>query len=135
MLYLDTSAFLKLLVAEEHSDALRSALARTSVWSSTLLDVEAHRAGRRLGIGTGTVVAALEAVALVAPSETTFATARHLGPDTLRTLDALHLAAALELGADLDGVVTYDRRLAAGCVTARVTVLAPGLAPSWWTES
>ena len=35
-----------------------------------------------------------------------------LDPVALRSLDALHLAAALELGDELEGVVTYDQRLA-----------------------
>ncbi|MEO5899384.1 MAG: PIN domain-containing protein, partial [Ilumatobacteraceae bacterium] len=105
MLYLDTSAFLKLVVDEEHSVALRAGLDGTNMWSSGLLDVEAHRAARRLGVDAATIVAFLDAVTLVAPAATTLAAARHVGPDTMRTLDALHLAAALELGDDLDAVV------------------------------
>lgn len=125
ILYLDTSAFLKLLVAEQHSAALRRALDGAELWSSTLLDVEAHRAARRLGVDGAAVTAALEAVSLVVPSEATFAAARSVGTDELRTLDALHLASAQELGADLGGVVTYDERLAAGCRAAGVPVVAP----------
>lgn len=133
MLYLDTSAFLKLLVTETCSDELRSTLAGTAVWSSTLLDLEAHRAGRRLGVDRATVSETLEHVSLIFPNETTFATARDIGPDVLRALDALHLAVALELGADLDAVVTYDKRLALGCEALGVAVLAPGLPPTWWS--
>jgi predicted nucleic acid-binding protein len=125
LLYLDTSAFLKLLVAEEHSHAVRAVAADANLWSSTLLDVEAHRAARRLGIASSSVVAALEAVALVTPSDTTFATARDLGPDGLRTLDALHLAAALELGDEVHAVLTYDSRLADGCAAVGLAVLQP----------
>ena len=132
MLYLDTSAFLKVLVTEEHSDQLRSTLGGAPVWSSTLLDVEAHRAGPRLGVGRAAVSDTLEWVSLIFPTETTFAVARDIGPDTLRALDALHLASALELGADLEAVVTYDRRLALGCEALGVAVLAPGLPPTWW---
>lgn len=133
MRYLDTSALLKLLVAEDHSEALRSELAGgADLWSSTLLDVEAHRAGHRMGIEPHALVEALETVTLVLPAETTFATAREIGPETLRTLDAIHLAAALELGPDLEAVVTYDRRLAAGCEEADVPVHAPGLPRGWW---
>lgn len=128
MLYLDTSAFLKLLVTESHSRHLRRAVTGRALWSSALLDVEAHRAARRLGLGSSHVAAALEAVALIMPSDTTFARARDVGPETLRTLDALHLATALELGADLDAVVTYDARLASGCEQAGLAVLAPGVA-------
>lgn len=125
VLYLDTSAFLKLLVAEQHSAALRRALAAAELWSSILLDVEAHRAARRLGVQEAAVVTALDTVSLVIPSETTYAAARTIGSDDLRTLDALHLATAQELGADLEAVVTYDRRLAAGCEALGLRVLAP----------
>jgi predicted nucleic acid-binding protein len=126
MLYLDTSAFLKLLVTEKGSKALRATVADADLWSSTLLDVEAHRAARMLGVAPEAVADALEAVALLAPSETTFASAREVGPDTVRTLDALHLAAAIELGEELDAVVTYDARLADGCEAVGLSVLAPG---------
>lgn len=133
MRYLDTSAFLKLLVNEDHSAELRSDLdGCDDLWSSTLLDVEAHRAATRLDLDLPALVEALEAVTLVVPAETTFASARLLGPETLPTLDAIHLAAALELGADLELVITYDRRLATGCEEAGVAVHAPGLAPGWW---
>lgn len=125
VLYLDTSAFLKLLVAEQHSTALRRSLRSAELWSSALLDVEAHRAARRLGLEEGAVVTALEAVSLIVPTETTYAAARMIGPDELRTLDALHLASAQELGADLEAVVTYDLRLAAGCGAVGLDVLQP----------
>ncbi len=134
MHYLDTSAFLKLVVAEEESEELRVELEATDLWSSTLLDVEAHRAARRLGLDRDAIVEALEAITLIVPSETTFAAARRVGPETLRTLDALHLAAALELGVDLEGVITYDRRLATGCEAVEVAVHAPGLPSGWWRD-
>jgi len=130
--YLDTSAFLKLLVAEDESEDLRAAVADADLWSSTLLDIEAHRAARRLGVDRSRVTEAIEVVTLVFPAETTFATARTVGPDTLRTLDALHLATALELGADLEAVVTYDARLAAGCEALELSVVTPGRTGTWW---
>lgn len=136
MLYLDTSAFLKLLVDEDHSTELRAVLgaAGAAAWSSTLLDVEAHRAARRLGVPADVVAEHLDTVTLFSLGESTLGAARTVGPDTLRTLDALHLAAALELGADLEAVVTYDRRLAAGCVSGGCDVVAPGRADGWWQQ-
>jgi hypothetical protein len=44
----------------------------------------------------------------------------------LRSLDAIHLAAALDLGDDLDGLVTYDERLGEAARLNGITVLAPG---------
>lgn len=132
--YLDTSAFLKLLLDEAHSAALRADAETRDLWSSQLLGTEAHRAGRRLGVDPEAVAQALRSVTLITPAVATFAAAPRVGPDELRTVDALHLAAALELGADLDGVLTYDRRLAAGCAAHGVEVQAPGLPPRWWVD-
>jgi hypothetical protein len=134
VLYLDTSAFLKILVDEEHSRPLRRALSRTTAWSSTLLAVEAHRVALRLGIAAAEVDVRLAAVTLVVPSETSYVSARSVGTAELRTLDALHLAAAMELGTDLERFVTYDRRLAAGCDHHDIEVSSPGLPARWWTN-
>jgi len=134
MLYLDTSAFLKLLVEEGHSGELRSALEGESLWSSSLLDVEAHRAARRLGVDVGIVADLLDTVTIVAIGAQTMIRARDVGLDTLRTLDALHLASALELVPDLEAVVTYDRRLAAGCDAEGCAVRTPGRPDNWWTS-
>ncbi len=125
--YLDTSAFLKLLVAEPESDALRAWLAdQGPTWSSHLLRTEALRASLRLGIDQRAVDEALEAVSLILPAVSTFLTAGTVRPPTLRSLDALHLASALELGGDLEGLVTYDVRLAGAASAVSLTVVAPG---------
>jgi uncharacterized protein len=132
MRYFDTSAFLKLIVAEDHSLELREAMMGADLWSSVLLDVEAHRAARRLGVSADAVSQALEAVALITLGDDAVRNARSIGEDGLRTLDALHLATALELGDDLEAVVTYDRRLAAAAADEGVAVESPGLPPNWW---
>lgn len=125
LLYLDTSAFLKLVVEEPESRPLRASIAGAELWSSTLLEVEAYRAARRLGVGSHLVQRAVEGLSLVLPSASTYAAARALGPDELRTLDAIHVATALELGEELEAVVTYDRRMAEGCEAADLATLAP----------
>lgn len=53
------------------------------------------------------------------------AAATVIEPPTLRTLDSLHLATALSLGAELAGLVVYDRRLAGAARRAGLTVWAP----------
>lgn len=55
--------------------------------------------------------AVLNSVSLVTPSVATYETAGLLDPTPMRSLDALHLAAALEFGDELEGLVTYDARL------------------------
>jgi uncharacterized protein len=52
----------------------------------------------------------------------------------LRTLDALHLASALELGVDLEAVATYDRRLAEACDQLGIDIFAPGAPVQWWAS-
>jgi predicted nucleic acid-binding protein len=124
--YLDTSAFLKLVVAENESAAMRAFMAGSGpCWSSQLLRTEALRAAGRLGLDEQVATEALDAVSLVVPGPSTFLAAGRLKPSTLRSLDALHLATALELGDDLQGVVTYDARMIAGAKFASVDVVSP----------
>jgi predicted nucleic acid-binding protein len=124
--YVDTSAFLKLLVTEEGSAALRSwYTSQDALWSSHLLRTEALRAAARLGIEETVVEEALDTVSLVLPSVTTFATAGRIQPRDLRSLDTLHLATALEIGEDLEGVVTYDERMISAASVADINVVTP----------
>ena len=58
--------------------------------------------------------------------ERVFEQAGLLNPPALRSLDAIHLATALDLGHDLEGIVTYDTRLAEAAVHNGVTVVSPG---------
>ncbi|MFL6126500.1 type II toxin-antitoxin system VapC family toxin, partial [Actinophytocola sp.] len=56
-----------------------------------------------------------------------YETAENIGPPTLRTLDALHLAAAFELGDALTGFVAYDKRLHDAAVLTDLPVHTPGM--------
>lgn len=124
--YLDTSAFLKLITTEEESPYLRDWFSRQeSVWSSQLLYTESIRAGARLGIEAEVIKDAIETISPVLPSAATFVAAARLQPSTLRSLDAVHLATALEIGDDLAGIVVYDERLASAARAASISVLAP----------
>jgi predicted nucleic acid-binding protein len=53
------------------------------------------------------------------------ADAARIDPLTLRSLDAVHLATAVALAADIEGMVVYDRRLAQAARDAGLTVWAP----------
>lgn len=124
--YLDTSAFLKLVVAEKESPAMQEWLVRNHpMWSSQLLRSEALRAGARLGIDEESVEHALGTVSLILPATSTFWTAGKLAPPTFRTLDSLHLATALELGDELDGIVTYDARMTDAARALSIRTVAP----------
>jgi uncharacterized protein len=125
--YFDTSAFLKLLIQEAETTPLRHWFAaHEPLWSSQLLRTEALRAAIRLEIDDTSVERALAAISLVLPAASTFFTAGRLAPPEIRSLDALHLAAALELGDDLEGVVTYDSLMIVGAKTAQIPVVSPG---------
>jgi len=67
----------------------------------------------------------LDAVTLVHVTPAVFEGAGRLDPPGLRALDAIHLASALDLGDDLDGLITYDDRLADAAVSNGVAVVAP----------
>jgi predicted nucleic acid-binding protein len=124
--YLDTSAFLKLVTFEDESTSLRSWFAdQDSVWSSQLLRTEASRAALRLGIDAQTIDRALDTVSLILPSVTTFDVAGAIRPAGLRSLDALHLSAALELGDDLEGLVAYDSRMIGAARGLTMEVVSP----------
>jgi len=124
--YVDTSAFLKLVVDETSSRAMRDwSLVHDGLWSSHLLRTEALRAAQRLEISSQTIEEALETIALVLPSVGTYASAGRLQPKGLRSLDALHVASALELGTDLEGMVVYDQRVSAAAQELSIAVVAP----------
>lgn len=69
--------------------------------------------------------AVLDALTLLEVTTAVFEEAGRLDPAVVRSLDAIHLAAALSLGDDLDGLVTYDERLADAARANGVAVVAP----------
>ena len=114
--YLDSSAIVKLAAREPQSMALRrylrrrrplvsSALARTEVLRALLpAGAEAVARGRSV----------LQRLDLVRVNDRILNAAGELHPPELRSLDAIHLATALELGRDSAVVVTYDERMTKG---------------------
>jgi len=125
--YLDTSAYVKLIVDEPESVVLHRELSRWSTWtSSALLGVEAVRACRRLGEEVAdSAEASLSDIALVPIDDEVLASARRLDPSELRSLDAIHLATALSIGTDLGALFSYDDRLTAAARAAGLRVLTP----------
>ena len=65
-------------------------------------------------------------VTLIRLDDPLYDLAADLEPASLRTLDAVHLAAALSVGEDLAGVVTYDARMEAAALALQLHVEAPG---------
>ncbi len=117
LIYLDSSSIIKLVIREAESAALieflRHRLQRTS---SAVARVEVLRSLHRAGATEAErdhAVEILRRLALIRINDAILESAAELEPFDLRSLDALHLASALSLQPDLEGVVTYDKRLAA----------------------
>ena len=113
-LYLDSSAFVKLVVEEAETAALRSFLANRDARrvSSALLRTESLRTVRHLGPeALATVREGLRRVDLIGMDDRILDAAGTLAPQVLRTLDAIHLATALAVGDDIEAIVTYDERM------------------------
>jgi hypothetical protein len=129
MLYVDASALVKLVVTEPESEALRELLAsRDDLVTSAVAVVEVVRAARRASSSSKVLArarAVVRSVHLLAVDLRVLDRAGDLEPDTLRTLDAIHLASALSVDADLEAMVVYDRRLAAAAEDAGIRVLSP----------
>ena len=131
--YLDSSAVIKRVVPEPESSALVDALEAHHAQgdllvSSSLAWVEIARALRRRDPGRSIRAAMEVEVALSGVAEypivpEVVSLARRVGPDGLRSLDAIHLASAVLVDADL--VVTYDERLATACADMRLAVACP----------
>ena len=126
--YLDSSAIVKLAVKEPESLALRRFLRRRRpLVASAVARAEVARALLPLGPAAGRqgdeVLARID---LVRITDTVLRVAGTLLPAELRTLDAIHLATAQLLGADLGRVVTYDERMATAAGDLGLEVAHPG---------
>ena len=125
--YLDTSAAVKLIVAEQESAPLSAWMSDRELVSSDLLRVELIRAVRLHDEAVRRQARlVLEAVDLIRITPQVCDLAAELDPHVLRSLDALHCATALSLGVDLEGVVCYDRRMQEACRVLGLTVESPG---------
>ena len=113
---------------EPESEALLSWINDTETdWvSSDLARTELIRAVRRV-VPERAVRAreVLESVTLIEVTTQTFEEAARIDPPLVRSLDALHLAVALDLGDDLAAFVTYDARLALAAALNGVATIAP----------
>jgi len=127
LIYVDASALLKLVVDEPESAVLRSSLEGEAMVISALGTVEVRRAVRRTGRDQALARAeqVLTHVELVALSDEVLDRAAMLEPAVLRTLDAIHVATAIELGDQVAEVVTYDRRMVDAARLAGLSTSSP----------
>jgi uncharacterized protein len=134
LFYLDASALVKLVRAEPETSALRTFLADADLVSSELALTEVPRAIRRAAAHepalkhkplTARAGELLDAVGLLPVDRALLAMAGALQEPTLRALDAIHLAAAIDLS-PIDAFVSYDERQSAAARLAGLRTVAPG---------
>ena len=126
-LYLDTSALGRVLLGEPDAEAIRDGLARYDAWwSSALLVVELRRLARREGIEEP-VERVLRHTRLFDVDRAVIDRASRIDPAEVRSLDAIHLDAAITLagGGEIAAVLTFDHQLATGCAHHGLRVEAP----------
>lgn len=135
LFYADASALVKLVREEPESEALRTFLADADLVTCELALTEVPRAVRRatlvdsrlpLADLLGRASDVLEAVGLLPLDRALLLAAGGLAEPALRTLDAIHVAAATALS-PLDGFVSYDERQSAAARLSGLRTVAPGV--------
>lgn len=123
---IDTSAFMKLVHVERYSDAMANWFREDEHVACDLLRTEARRAASGDDVALTAADELLAELPMLALTPDLLDRAGRMEGD-LRSLDAIHVTAALELGADLGGIVTYDRRMGRAAEALGITVVAPGV--------
>lgn len=126
--YVESSAAVKLLVQESESDALAAHLDERAgdhaIVSSLLLETELRRFAVRVGVSQEAVSAVLAGITLLEPDRALYRTAGLIPGLHMRSLDALHVAAALQLQADV--MLTYDHRQTEAARQSGLPTASPG---------
>ena len=125
--YFDASALVKLVIQEAESPALESWLGQRIIVSCALARTKVVRAVADRGRdGILRARRLLDRIDLIQLDDELLDLAAQLDA-LLRSLDAIHVAAVLELGDALEALVTYDARVAAAATALGVPVASPGL--------
>ncbi len=127
--YLDSSAAVKLYFHETESGVLRQWLGQSNsdLVSSSLLIPELMRATSQWGPDALALARwVISRIDLVAVDASVLERAGELAPQSMRTLDAIHLATALDQVQFVTTIITYDHRLAAACYEHGMPVVSPG---------
>jgi len=125
--YVDTSALARVLLDEPGTTAIQRDLERFDQrLASRLLRLELRRVGLRCDL-LDRADALIADVALIPLDERILESSATITPPTVGTLDAIHLATALQLSKEdgLETLMTYDRQLAAGARAHGLDVLSP----------
>lgn len=128
IVYIDTSAAMKMLIVEEHSRAVRAFLrndvsfASSVVVSSMLLHTELFCVGKRRHLETEPIEQLLNRMQLVSITDTQLINAAN-NSFGLRSADAIHLTVARETEAE--AMLVYDQELAAAAQRVGIRALSP----------
>lgn len=133
MIYLDTSAAIKLVIEEDESEELERWLRAQqdiSMVTSDLTRIELVRSVvRRNPLAVPQALNLLGGFDLLRIDEQVVVAAQSLPGPALRTLDAIHLASALRIRASLTTVLAYDKRLLAAAKAHGLRTQSPGIEP------
>ncbi len=123
--YLDSSALTKLIIDEPESPSLHAVVQGRSLMTSRVAVVEVSKAVARSNpvADPGRI---LSLVALLEIDADVTSVAATTGGPGLRALDAIHVASALLVRAELESFITYDARQADAARAAGLHVIAPG---------
>lgn len=133
LFYADASALVKLVRDEPESEALRAFITGADLVSCELVLTEVPRAIRRAAASDprlsvelliGRAGELVDALALLPLDRGLLAAAGALAEPALRALDAIHVAAAIDVS-PLDAFVSYDRRQAAAARLAGLRTVQP----------
>lgn len=129
MIYLDSSALVKLAITEPESAALtrwirdQSNLVRVS---SSVVRVEVPRAiWRAEPTALPESYQVIRRIGEVGLTDEVLSKAAGMRPATLRALDAIHLASALAIRRELTAFVAYDKRLLDAAQDAGLPTASP----------
>lgn len=129
MIYVDTSALVKLVVPEAETASLQAWMRSQrgeAFFSSQLARVELIRVVLRVAPDRlERARDVLRGLALLRIDDEIFEAAESLPPAALRSLDAVHLATAYALRSHVNAFVTYDTRLADAATILRMNVASP----------
>jgi len=124
-MYLDSSALTKLVIDEPESPSLLTVVQGRSLMTSRVAVVEVSKAVSRSNPAAdpSKIISLLTLLELGADVASVAATT---GGPGLRALDAIHVATALLVGAELEAFITYDTRQSEAASAAGLHVIAPG---------
>ncbi len=126
--YVDASAVVKLVILEPGSAAMvQWYIESDRIVMSRIGIIETTRAARRRAYDPDRLRQVLGSIEIIECDAIVQERAGGIEPATLRTLDAIHVASALALGAELDAFVTYDERLADAARAAGLPAVAPAI--------